>query len=559
MRSIFAAGIAVAVVGSVAAQTRIYVGEYKFNDPQLITMNLDGSDAQDLLTPPTSDWLLVGVEALPADGKVYWLHGSTPGVIRRANLDGSSVEIIASGLKNPRGLAIDPVGGKIYWAASPPEGNAGGIIQRKNVDGTGAIEEIYRNDPYDPSFSKIGRPVVDHVNGYVYFGANNVVRRVNLDGPPFASEVVATGGSTITRVQVDVANGHLYWIDSDTISDCLVRVNLDNSGFAVVQDMTPDQFGSSGLSDLLLDRAGAKAYWADEIRSDGTKLVQRCNLDGSGLETIRTTPSGWSPAALSFDSAPDQAQLDCNGNGIRDLDDITSGTSQDCNGNGIPDECEEDACTPPVYLLDQGLDTSTSRLIGPASVGAPPSNTWTVFQPFDVPSGGWEVGTIELNGWTGNYNPGGFTATLLADDGSGTFPDEGQALATSDLLFRFSQTWQSGPLAVNLASGRYWVRLTHNGSYTGNVYIGTSGLNSISRSGTGSLLTGRPPIALRLRPPTGGPASDLDGDGCVGFGDFAILSASWGPGNAGGDINGDGDTDFDDFAQLSSEWGAGCP
>jgi len=31
---------------------------------------------------------------------------------------------------------------------------------------------------------------------------------------------------------------------------------------------------------------------------------------------------------------------DCNGNGIDDATDISSGTSEDCNGNGIPDECD---------------------------------------------------------------------------------------------------------------------------------------------------------------------------------------------------------------------------
>jgi hypothetical protein len=35
-----------------------------------------------------------------------------------------------------------------------------------------------------------------------------------------------------------------------------------------------------------------------------------------------------------------QAVLDCNGNGVDDVDDIANGTSQDCNANGIPDECD---------------------------------------------------------------------------------------------------------------------------------------------------------------------------------------------------------------------------
>ena len=34
------------------------------------------------------------------------------------------------------------------------------------------------------------------------------------------------------------------------------------------------------------------------------------------------------------------ADIDCNGNGISDDEDITSGASADCNGNGVPDECD---------------------------------------------------------------------------------------------------------------------------------------------------------------------------------------------------------------------------
>jgi len=33
-------------------------------------------------------------------------------------------------------------------------------------------------------------------------------------------------------------------------------------------------------------------------------------------------------------------EIDCNMNGISDVDDISGGTSRDCNSNGIPDECD---------------------------------------------------------------------------------------------------------------------------------------------------------------------------------------------------------------------------
>jgi hypothetical protein len=37
---------------------------------------------------------------------------------------------------------------------------------------------------------------------------------------------------------------------------------------------------------------------------------------------------------------PEPPLLDCNGNGIHDAYDLSSGTSRDCDGSGLPDECE---------------------------------------------------------------------------------------------------------------------------------------------------------------------------------------------------------------------------
>jgi hypothetical protein len=48
-------------------------------------------------------------------------------------------------------------------------------------------------------------------------------------------------------------------------------------------------------------------------------VIQRANTDGSALQTIFTSLSGWAPAALAFDTSPAQALEDCNHNGVRDL------------------------------------------------------------------------------------------------------------------------------------------------------------------------------------------------------------------------------------------------
>jgi hypothetical protein len=210
----------------VNAQTRVVFTEYKFNDPKLETMDLDGQNLATYFAPanpfPTADWLPLGLQIDAAGGKIYWSHGSfNDGRIRRANLDGSGQQILVPSLKLVRGLALDLAGGKMYWSNSPAAGNAGGLIERANLDGTGR-ETVYAITPYDPVGSKIGWPTVDSVNGWVWFGADHGSCAVNLDGPPFVARTVVTGLSTPTRVQ-STSRTVACGIDSDTISDCVWR------------------------------------------------------------------------------------------------------------------------------------------------------------------------------------------------------------------------------------------------------------------------------------------------------------------------------------------------
>ncbi len=55
-----------------------------------------------------------------------------------------------------------------------------------------------------------------------------------------------------------------------------------------------------------------------------------------------------------------------------------------------------------------------------------------------------------------------------------------------------------------------------------------------------------------------GTFGDINGDGCVGSTDFAILLGSWGVGAGGvADLNGDGDVNSNDLALLLGSWGTG--
>src|SRR5262249_55923885 len=109
-------------------------------DSTIRRANLDGSSIQDLLN--------LGIEnqpnaiALePTGRKMYWteIDFSTSGLnaldkIRRANLDGSGVETLVSGRRHSFGLAVDGAGGKMYWFDAS-------TIRRANLDGSG-IEHL---------------------------------------------------------------------------------------------------------------------------------------------------------------------------------------------------------------------------------------------------------------------------------------------------------------------------------------------------------------------------------------------------------------------------------
>ena len=71
--------------------------------------------------------ILVATAIANADiQKLYWANSKT-GKILRANLDGSEVEDVISGLNTPWDIALDPDGGKIYWTEV-----YGGVNPRNN-------------------------------------------------------------------------------------------------------------------------------------------------------------------------------------------------------------------------------------------------------------------------------------------------------------------------------------------------------------------------------------------------------------------------------------------
>ena len=129
-------------------------GKMYWTDPgtdKIQRANLDGSNVEDLVTSGLRSPPSIALDI--AGGKMYWTDVDGDN-IRRANLDGSNVEdLITSGLSSPWGIALDIAGGKMYWAHKDynpaTRKHTNGKIQRANLNGTEVEDVITGLDQVD--------------------------------------------------------------------------------------------------------------------------------------------------------------------------------------------------------------------------------------------------------------------------------------------------------------------------------------------------------------------------------------------------------------------------
>ncbi len=231
---------------------------------QIRRMDFANPRVQDIITEGTSD-----VEDIALDitnRKIYWANSRD---IKRANLDGTGVEDVITGLYYT-GLALDVSAGKIYWGDDDLSSN----IKRANLDGTDA-ENVVKIERW---FSNI---TLDAVGGKIYWTTyyDGGIWGANLDGN-HAEEVVNVGGWP-TDIALDVVGGKMYWIDD--LKDKIRRANLDGTD---VEDVVTNLF----IDGLALDVSAGKIYftkWGRIGRRNGGK-IQRANLDGTDVEDVVT-------------------------------------------------------------------------------------------------------------------------------------------------------------------------------------------------------------------------------------------------------------------------------
>ena len=291
MKRLFGALLSLGLLTATAGHARsdfIYWSDYR--DPGAIHQaNLDGTGVRTLvsgMSQPTGPTLDI------AGGQMYWGNfGGTD--IRRSNIDGTGQTILVGGLSGACPPALDLVNGKMYWADGPS--GPAGDIRMANLDGTGQITLI--SGLYSPR-----TPALDVTNGVMYWADRNggTVERANLDGTGRTTLVKGLSGPQF--VALDLVDGKMYWANSE--ANTIMRANLDGSDPAALVGNLRTPVG------LALNLRDGLMYWtesADEQGggSDSLGDIGVANLDGSNVSTLLTGLD--SPIYISMDvsaSAP---------------------------------------------------------------------------------------------------------------------------------------------------------------------------------------------------------------------------------------------------------------
>ena len=212
--------------------------------------------------------MALGALAPAAPAQMLYWTGLDTDSIYRSRLDGSNVERVlgpVDGLRDPRHLAVDHVGGKMYWVEETR-------IKRANLDGTG-IEIIIGThfNGHGIDVDEVGRQIY-YVTASVGGGA---IHRANLDGT--SRETIVTGQDNPVGLDVDGAGGKVYWVWGFIQTPGGVRrANLDGTQ---VQNLASNQ---GRPLDVAVDPIEQSLFFTDQELDS----VKRAGLDGSGLQTI---------------------------------------------------------------------------------------------------------------------------------------------------------------------------------------------------------------------------------------------------------------------------------
>ena len=325
----------------VTENTMYWIAGHPGNDNvmQVLRANLNGSGKTYLYEPADGTNELTGISLDLTSDIVYWAdYGSrsdyTDGAIGYGSLDGSTAAVVTEVGGDPRGVAVDPVGGKVYWTDFAQGGS--GTIYRANLDFTDVTPLITnRTGPYAVT--------LDLEAGKIYWSdgssGGSMYRADLADGGNIETLVTNVGArpSAIALVHDNLPTG---WTAEDvgTATRGGFTIHDPATGRYVMESVSA---GVGGSSDAF--QYAHQTY--DTGSEDFTAMVRlwsQENTDGSATAGLMARDGTGSDAAFVMTAGTPQ-------NGVQLQTRNTSGTETIGTLAGSPNTAKDGAS--PVWLI----------------------------------------------------------------------------------------------------------------------------------------------------------------------------------------------------------------
>jgi hypothetical protein len=239
--------------------------------------------AEGVLTNATYTYLAFD----PVDQKLYYTVAGNVSRLYRSELDGTEAQLVLSleSGRMPFGLAIDPLGRKIYWSSFLPRTWSDAKIQRANLDGSG-LEDLVTGAPY------VSGMALDIKRGKMFWIRQDTweIWRANLDGSQAGSILTlgdGYGSAYAFSVAVNPNTGQIFWLDAGTA--IVGRANEDGSDPQVISDLTI--FAADGC--ITVDPRSETVFWADTEKH----VIYAADLDG-GRKRVLVSEGLYYPVSL---------------------------------------------------------------------------------------------------------------------------------------------------------------------------------------------------------------------------------------------------------------------
>ncbi len=276
-------------------EAQIYwIGNNETINRKIYRANLDGTQQEDYITGLA---LPIGLELYKSGSAFYWTESKS---IYRKDMITHQIRRLIYGPNYPWGISIDHTEEKLYWSVLFDQ-----KIQKANLDGSD-IEDVITG------ISDLRDLEVDSKNK-IYFLTAGRVKRANLDGTGVESLSPYLNGCQY--LELDRLGSKLYWTNADYRK--ITKVNFDGTGLEELLSgfeypigiglyvnnsiAGPDAFGytaktiSNGLRDI--ESTGTAVSLTGVEASDSIGLPFAFNYYGEEMTSLRIGANGF----ITFD------------------------------------------------------------------------------------------------------------------------------------------------------------------------------------------------------------------------------------------------------------------